>query len=89
MPGLVFAGATDGYLRAYDAATAKVVWKDDTVSRRYATTNGTSRAAAWTATARPSQGRACSLRRAGTAPPATATRARATTCCWSTPSMGN
>lgn len=40
MPGVVFAGATDGWFRAYDAATGKVVWTVDTAARTYATTNG-------------------------------------------------
>ena len=40
MPGAVFAGATDGWLRAHDAATGKVIWKFDTVAQTYATTNG-------------------------------------------------
>jgi polyvinyl alcohol dehydrogenase (cytochrome) len=40
MPGLVFAGSTDGFLRAYDAATGKVVWKVDTAATHYDTTNG-------------------------------------------------
>ena len=40
MPGLVFAGATDGWFRAHDAATGKVVWKFDTAARPYATVNG-------------------------------------------------
>jgi polyvinyl alcohol dehydrogenase (cytochrome) len=40
MPGVVFAGSTDGFLRAYDAATGKVVWKADTAAQRYDTANG-------------------------------------------------
>lgn len=30
MPGIVFAGAMDGILRAYDGATGKVIWQVDT-----------------------------------------------------------
>jgi len=30
LPGVVFAGAYDGHLRAYDAATGKVIWDYDT-----------------------------------------------------------
>ncbi len=37
---LVFAGSNDGWLRAYDAATGKVLWQDDTV-RPVKTVNGT------------------------------------------------
>lgn len=40
MPGVVFEGATDGWFRAYDAATGKVLWEDSTTSRTYATANG-------------------------------------------------
>lgn len=30
MPGIVFAGHSDGWVRAYDGATGKIVWKYDT-----------------------------------------------------------
>jgi polyvinyl alcohol dehydrogenase (cytochrome) len=38
-PGVVFAGATDGYVRAYDTATGKVLWRFDT-ARSFVTLNG-------------------------------------------------
>jgi polyvinyl alcohol dehydrogenase (cytochrome) len=38
--GVVFSGATDGWLRAYDAATGKVVWAYSTTAQTYDTTNG-------------------------------------------------
>ena len=37
--GVVFAGATDGYVRAYDTATGKVLWRFDT-AREFETLNG-------------------------------------------------
>ncbi|WP_372784280.1 PQQ-binding-like beta-propeller repeat protein [Phenylobacterium sp.] len=39
MPGVVFGGAMDGWFRAYDAATGKVIWADSTTSRTYDTVN--------------------------------------------------
>lgn len=39
MPGVVFAGAFDGWLRAYEAATGKVIWAFDTV-REFQTVSG-------------------------------------------------
>ena len=30
IPGIVFAGAMDGHFRAYDSATGKIVWDNDT-----------------------------------------------------------
>jgi polyvinyl alcohol dehydrogenase (cytochrome) len=39
MPGVVFSGAIDGYLRAYDAADGKVLWEYDT-ARDFDTVNG-------------------------------------------------
>jgi len=39
IPGVVFAGALDGHLRAYDAATGEILWQDNTV-REYYTVNG-------------------------------------------------
>jgi polyvinyl alcohol dehydrogenase (cytochrome) len=40
IPGLVFEGALDGWVRAYDAKTGKIVWEDSTTSRTYDTVNG-------------------------------------------------
>ena len=40
IPGLVFEGAFDGWFRAYDAKTGKIVWEDSTTSRTYDTLNG-------------------------------------------------
>ncbi len=39
IPGVVFSGSLDGHLRAFDAATGKVVWDVDTV-REYDAVNG-------------------------------------------------
>ena len=39
MPGVVFSGTMDGWLRAYDAATGKVLWADSTTARTYDTVN--------------------------------------------------
>jgi polyvinyl alcohol dehydrogenase (cytochrome) len=39
MPGVVFSGTVDGWFRAYDAATGKVIWADSTTSRTYDTVN--------------------------------------------------
>jgi polyvinyl alcohol dehydrogenase (cytochrome) len=39
MPGVVFSGALDGHLRAYDAASGRVVW-DVATARAYDTVNG-------------------------------------------------
>ena len=40
IPGLVFEGGLDGWLRAYDTKTGKIVWEDSTTSRTYDTVNG-------------------------------------------------
>jgi polyvinyl alcohol dehydrogenase (cytochrome) len=40
IPGLVFQGGLDGWVRAYDDKTGKVVWEDSTTSRTYDTVNG-------------------------------------------------
>ncbi|MDB5454239.1 MAG: pvadh, partial [Caulobacteraceae bacterium] len=40
MPGVVFSGTTDGWFRAYDAKTGKILWADSTTSRTYDTVNG-------------------------------------------------
>ena len=40
IPGFVFEGGLDGWLRAYDAKTGKIAWEDSTTSRSYDTVNG-------------------------------------------------
>jgi polyvinyl alcohol dehydrogenase (cytochrome) len=40
IPGVVFSGSTDGWFRAYDAATGKVVWAHSTTAQTYDTVNG-------------------------------------------------
>ncbi|MGZ6018339.1 MAG: outer membrane protein assembly factor BamB family protein [Phenylobacterium sp.] len=40
IPGLVFEGGEDGWFRAYDSKTGKIVWADSTTSRTYDTVNG-------------------------------------------------
>jgi len=40
IPGLVFEGGFDGWIRAYDTKTGKIVWEDSTTSRTYDTVNG-------------------------------------------------
>jgi polyvinyl alcohol dehydrogenase (cytochrome) len=40
MPGVVVSGTTDGWLRAYDAASGKVLWAYSTTAQTYDTTNG-------------------------------------------------
>ncbi len=40
MPGVVFAGTHDGWVRAFDSATGKPVWAFDTAGQTYATVNG-------------------------------------------------
>jgi polyvinyl alcohol dehydrogenase (cytochrome) len=40
MPGAVFSGTMDGWERAYDAATGKVIWAFSTTAQTYQTTNG-------------------------------------------------
>jgi len=39
MPGLVFSGTMDGWFRAYDATSGKIVWADSTTDRTYDTVN--------------------------------------------------
>lgn len=39
MPGVVFQGGLDGWLRAYDSATGQVIWADSTTDRTYDTAN--------------------------------------------------
>ena len=40
MPGIVFSGSLDGWLRAYDAASGKIVWQFSTTAQTYSTVNG-------------------------------------------------
>jgi polyvinyl alcohol dehydrogenase (cytochrome) len=39
IPGVVFSGTTDGWFRAYDAATGKVIWAYSTTAQTYDTVN--------------------------------------------------
>jgi polyvinyl alcohol dehydrogenase (cytochrome) len=40
MPGIVFSGTMDGWFRAYDANTGKIVWEYSTTAQTYDTVNG-------------------------------------------------
>ena len=40
MPGLVFSGTMDGWLRAYSAASGRIVWAFSTTAQTYDTVNG-------------------------------------------------
>ena len=40
IPGAVFEGGLDGWIRAYDDKTGKIIWEDSTTSRTYDTVNG-------------------------------------------------
>jgi polyvinyl alcohol dehydrogenase (cytochrome) len=40
MSGIVFSGTLDGWFRAYDAATGKIVWEFSTTAQTYNTVNG-------------------------------------------------
>ena len=40
MPGVVFSGTLDGWFRAYDARTGKVIWAFSTTAQTYDTVNG-------------------------------------------------
>lgn len=40
MPGVVFSGTMDGWFRAYDSRTGRIIWADSTTSRAYDTVNG-------------------------------------------------
>jgi polyvinyl alcohol dehydrogenase (cytochrome) len=40
IPGFVFEGGLDGWIRAYDSKTGKIVWEDSTTARTYDTVNG-------------------------------------------------
>ncbi len=42
MPGIVFSGTMDGWFRAYDAKTGKIVWEYSTTAQTYDTVNGVS-----------------------------------------------
>jgi polyvinyl alcohol dehydrogenase (cytochrome) len=39
IPGVVFSGTTDGWFRAYDAATGKIIWGHSTTAQTYDTVN--------------------------------------------------
>ena len=39
-PGIVFSGTMDGWFRAYDASTGKIVWEFSTTAQSYDTVNG-------------------------------------------------
>ena len=40
IPGFVFQGGMDGWFRAYDSTTGKIVWEHSTTAQRYDTVNG-------------------------------------------------
>jgi polyvinyl alcohol dehydrogenase (cytochrome) len=40
MPGVVFSGTLDGWLRAYDSKTGKILWAYSTTAQTYDTVNG-------------------------------------------------
>ncbi len=40
IPGIVFSGTVDGWMRAYDANTGKIVWEFNTTAQTYDTVNG-------------------------------------------------
>ena len=40
MPGIVFSGTMDGWFRAYDAKSGKIVWEYSTTAQSYDTVNG-------------------------------------------------
>ena len=40
MPGIVFSGTLDGWFRAYDAASGRIVWEFSTTAQTYSTVNG-------------------------------------------------
>jgi polyvinyl alcohol dehydrogenase (cytochrome) len=40
MPGVVFSGTLDGWFRAYDAASGKILWAYSTTAQTYDTVNG-------------------------------------------------
>lgn len=41
IPGVVFAGAIDGHLRAYSTRNGSIIWDFDTAAKPYTTVNGT------------------------------------------------
>ncbi len=43
IPGVVFSGGHDGWLRAYAAETGRTLWMFDSAAQTYATTNGVAR----------------------------------------------
>ncbi len=40
IPGVVFSGTLDGWFRAYDASSGKIVWEFSTTAQTYSTVNG-------------------------------------------------
>jgi polyvinyl alcohol dehydrogenase (cytochrome) len=40
MPGIVFSGTLDGWFRAYDVSSGKIVWEFSTTAQTYSTVNG-------------------------------------------------
>jgi polyvinyl alcohol dehydrogenase (cytochrome) len=40
MPGIVFSGTLDGWFRAYDASSGKIIWEFSTTAQTYSTVNG-------------------------------------------------
>jgi polyvinyl alcohol dehydrogenase (cytochrome) len=40
MPGAVFSGTLDGWFRAYDSKSGKIVWEYSTTAQTYDTVNG-------------------------------------------------
>jgi polyvinyl alcohol dehydrogenase (cytochrome) len=40
IPGVVFSGTVDGWLRAYDASSGKIIWEFSTTAQTYDTANG-------------------------------------------------
>jgi polyvinyl alcohol dehydrogenase (cytochrome) len=40
MPGVVFSGTLDGWFRAYDSASGKIMWEYSTTAQTYSTANG-------------------------------------------------
>jgi polyvinyl alcohol dehydrogenase (cytochrome) len=39
IPGVVFSGALDGWMRAYDSSTGKIIWEFSSTARTYDTVN--------------------------------------------------
>ena len=40
MPGAVFSGTVDGWFRAYDPASGRIIWSFSTTAQTYDTVNG-------------------------------------------------